>query len=90
MAAILNFGRPTSDKVDRVIPKYAGVEGVIVAQSLTVQKLFRLPVSVAAILNLVAGRRREISGNVDSVISKSGLVENVGVEVKIASLFQAV
>ena len=44
----------------------------------------------AAILNLVAVRRREISGNVDSVISKSGLVENVGVEVKIASLFQAV
>jgi hypothetical protein len=31
-----------------------------------------------------------VSGNVDSVISKSGLVENVGVEVEIASLSQAV
>ncbi len=31
-----------------------------------------------------------MSGNVDSVISKSGLVENVGVEVEIVSLSQAV
>ncbi len=31
-----------------------------------------------------------MSGNVDTVISKSGLVENVGVEVEIASLYQAV
>ena len=41
-------------------------------------------------MNSVDGRRREMSGNVDSVISKSGLVENVGVEVEIASLSQAV
>ena len=31
-----------------------------------------------------------MSGNVDSVISKSSLVENVGVEVEILSLSQAV
>jgi hypothetical protein len=45
---------------------------------------------VAAILNSVDDRRREMSGKVDSVISKSGLVENVGVEVEIASQSQAV
>ena len=41
-------------------------------------------------MNSVDGRRREMSGNVGSVIPKSGLVENVGVEVEIASLSQAV
>ncbi len=50
----------------------------------------RSKVSVAAILKSVGGRRREMSGNVDSVIVKSGLVENVGVEVEITSLSQAV
>ena len=50
-----------------------------------VQQLFPLPVSVAAILDSVDDRRREMSGKVDSVISKSGLVENVRVEVEIAS-----
>ena len=53
------------------------------------QQLFPLPVSMAAILNSVGGRCREMSGNGDSVISKSGLVENVGEEVEIASLSQA-
>ena len=47
-------------------------------------------VSVVAILNSVDDQRRKISGNVDSVISKSGLVENVGLEFEIASLYQAV
>ena len=41
-------------------------------------------------MNSVDGPRREMSGNVGSVISKSGLVENVGVEVEIALLSQAV
>jgi len=41
---------------------------------------------MAAILKSVDGRRREMSGDVDSVTFKSGLVENVGVEVEIASL----
>ena len=37
---------------------------------------------MAAILNSVGGRRLEMSDNVDSVILKSGLVENVGVKVE--------
>ncbi len=45
---------------------------------------------MAAILNSVDDRRHEMSGDIGSVISKSGLVENVGVEVEIASLSQAV
>ena len=45
---------------------------------------------MAAILNSVGGRRQEMSGNVDSVISKSGLVENVGMDIEIASLSRAV
>ena len=36
------------------------------------------------VLNSVHGRHRLTSGNVDSVISKSGLVENVGLDVEIA------
>ena len=55
-----------------------------------VQLLFPLPVSVAAILNSVDDRRHEMSGDIGSVIGLSmwGLVENVGVEVEIASLSQ--
>ena len=45
---------------------------------------------MAAILNSVNDRRQEMSGDIDSVIFKLGLVENVGVEVEIASLSQAV
>jgi len=45
---------------------------------------------VAVILNYVDGRHPEMSNNIGSVICKSGLVENVGVEVEIASLSQAV
>ena len=41
-------------------------------------------------MNSVDGQRREMSGNVNSVISKSDLVERVGVEVEIASLSQAI
>ncbi len=51
---------------------------------------FDLPDSIVAILNSVDGPRREMSDDIDSVISKSGLVENVRVEVEIASLSQAV
>ena len=67
-----------------------GVEVGIAAPSHTVEKLFPLPVSVAAILNSVDDRRREMSGKVGSVISLSSLVENVAVDVEIASLSQAV
>jgi hypothetical protein len=50
MAAILNFGsRPTSDNVDKVISvsgmvENMGVEVEIATPSLTVEKLFPLPV----------------------------------------------
>ncbi len=40
--------------------------------------------SVAAILNSVDGRHHKMSGDVGRFIFKSGLVENVGVEVEIA------
>ncbi len=63
-----------------------GVAVEIVSPAHFVQWLFQLPVSVAAILNSIVGKRREMSGNVDSVICKSDLVENV----ETASLFQAV
>ncbi len=61
VAAILNFAsRPTSDNVDSVISESGmaenmGVEVGIAMPSLPVEKLFRLPVSVAAILNSVGG-----------------------------------
>ncbi len=45
---------------------------------------------MAAIFNSVDGRRHEMSDDVGRFIFKSGLVENVGVEVEIASLSQAV
>ncbi len=46
---------------------------------------------MAAILNSIDGRRRGMSGDIYNVISKSGLVENVGgVEVEIALLSHAV
>ena len=67
-----------------------GVAVGIVSPAHCIHWLFPLPVSQAAILNFVAGRRRKMSGNVHSVIFESGLVENVWVEAKIASLSQAV
>ena len=96
MVAILNSGnQPTSGNVGSVrdvssMVANVGVAVGIVSPAHCGQLLFPLPVSVAAILNLVSGRRREMSGNVDSVISMSGLVENVGAEVEIASIYQAV
>ena len=61
-----------------MVDNVARVAVGIVSPAYSVQQLFPLSVSVAAILNSVDGRRREMSGNVDSVIFKSGLVENVG------------
>ncbi len=90
MAAILNSiddrRREMSDNVGSVrivscIVANIGVAVGIVSPAYFVQQLFPLPVSVAAIWNSVNGRHREMSGNVDNVISKSGLVENVGVEI---------
>ncbi len=81
--AILNVGdKPTSRNVGSTrdvsgVVANVGVAVGIVSPADCVQWLFPLPVSVAAILNLVSGRHRELSGNVESVISKAGLVENV-------------
>ena len=68
----------------------AAVAVGIMSPAHCVQWLLSLPVSVSDNLNSVDDRRREISGNVDSVISKSDIVESVGIEVEIASLSQAV
>ncbi len=96
MVAILNSGnQPASGNVERgrdvsSIVANVGVTVGIASSAHCVQHLFPLPISMAAILNLVGGRRREMFGNVDSVIFKSGLVENVGVEVEIASISHSV
>ena len=83
MVAILNSGdQPTSGNVGSVsdvssMVANAGVVVGIVSPAHCDQLLFPRPVSGAAILNSVGVRRREMSGSVDSVISMSGLVENV-------------
>jgi hypothetical protein len=51
------------------------------SKSISVQKLFLLPVSVAAILNV---RCRPMSGHVASAISESGMGKNVGVAAETA------
>jgi len=62
-----------------------GVEVVIAAPSLTVQKLFPLPVWLPAILifgslpsSTNVDQRRRTSGSVPSVKSKSSVIVNVG------------
>jgi hypothetical protein len=52
--------------------------------------LFPLPLSIAAIVNLVVHQHRKMSGNIDSIISKSGLVQNMRVAFEIALLSQVV
>ena len=54
----------------------------IASPSLSVQKLFLLPVCVVAILRFPC---RPTSGHVVSAISESGMAENVGVAAEIAS-----
>ncbi len=79
MAAILNSGnKPTSGNVGDDWDVFSMVVNVEVAVGIVSpahcgKKLFPLPVSVAAILKSVGGgRRREMSGNVDSIIFMSG------------------
>ncbi len=69
-----------------------GIAVGIAAPSFAVQKLFPLPVSLAAILNFGSlssstnvDQRRPTSGSVLSVKSKSGVVENMGAAFGIAS-----
>ncbi len=59
-----------------------GVAAEIASPSLSVQKLFLLPVCVVAILRFPC---RQTSGHVVSGISESGMVENVGVAAGIPS-----
>ena len=60
-----------------------GVAVGIASPSLLVQKLFPFPVCIAAILSFGYWL---MSGSVGTAISKSGMVENVGEAVGIASL----
>ena len=96
MAAIMNSESwPTSGNIDRPISESGMMENITVevgfaALYLIVEKLFPLPVSVATMLNSTVHQYLKILGNVDSVILKSGLVENVWIVVQIASLSQAV
>ncbi len=90
MAAILDFcsrrrravrsHRTKSGLVDSV-----GIAVIIATPSLAVQKLLPLPVWLSVILNFGSlpsstnvGQRRQTSGSVLSVKSKSDVVENVG------------
>ncbi len=90
-AAILNSGnQPTSGNVGSVrnvsgMVANVGVAVGIVSPAHCGKELFPLPVSVAAILKSVGGRRREMSGNVDRVISVTDRAKNIWVEVGIAS-----
>ena len=59
-----------------------GVAARTTSKYVSVQKLFQLPVLVAANLNV---RCRPMSGHVVSAISESGVVENVAVAVGTAS-----
>jgi hypothetical protein len=62
-----------------------GVAFEIASSSLSVQKVFLLPVRVVDIRVPDAGSRcRQTSGRVVSGISESGVAENVGVAVEIA------
>ncbi len=62
----------------------------IVSPARCVHYSFSPPVLVTVILNSVVDQRRKMSGNVDSVICMSGLVENVGVAGDIASSSYAI
>ena len=88
VAVILNFRcRPISGHVGSVIYELGMAESVGVAastasKSISVQKLFLLPVLMAAILNFGC---RPVSDHVLSATSESGVVDNVGVAVETAS-----
>ena len=64
------------------VANHVGVDVEIASPSLSVKKLFLLPVCVVAILRFPC---RATSGHVVSGISESGMVENVGVAAEIAS-----
>ncbi len=80
-----------SDNVGSDIPDLGMVANVGVAVevaslSVSVQKLFLLPVSWPTINHILPFRGRPMSGNVGSDIPESGMVTNAGLAVEIASL----
>ena len=80
---LISGNQPTSDNVGSARDVSGMVANVVVAVGIVspahcVQSLFPLPVSMVAILNQVDGRRQEMSDDIDSIIFKLGLVENLG------------
>ena len=67
-----------------------GIAVGIMSPAHCVQLVLPLPVSVAAIFISVVGHHREMLVNVESILSTSGLVENMGLTVDIPSLSQPV
>ncbi len=63
-----------------------GVAVGIASLSVSVQKLFLVPVSWPTIKHILRSRARPMSGNIGSGISEKSMVANVGVAVEIASL----
>ena len=79
-------GNVGSDISESGMVTNVGVAVGIASLSVSVHKLFLLPVSWPTINHIWRFRGRPMSGNVGSDISESGLVTNVGVAVGIASL----
>ncbi len=77
MSGYVGSVKSESDMDDNV-----GAAAGTASKSISVQKLFTLPVSVAAILNFGC---RPMSGHVISAISESDVVKNVRVAVSTAS-----
>ena len=78
-------GNVGSDISESGMVANVGVAVGIASLSVSVQKLFLLPVSWPTINHILPFRGRPMSGNVGSDISESGVVANVGVAVGTAS-----
>ena len=79
---VLDVGRCRAMSAVSGMVENVGAAAGTPSKYISVQKLFLLPVLVAAILNFGC---RPVSGHVVSSISESGVVENVGVAVGTAS-----
>ena len=79
-------GNVGSDISESGMVANVGVAVGIASLSVFVQKLFLLTVSWLTINHISRYRGRQMSVNVGSYISESGMVTNVGVAVGIASL----
>ena len=79
-------GNVGSDISESGMVENVGVAVGIASLSVSVQKLFLLPVSWPTINHILPFRGRPMLGNVGNDISESGMVANVGVAIGIASL----